>query len=70
MTLADCGDVLTIKELTAVLRLSESEYYKLKAHGAFPIAPLPSLGGVVRYSKSAVQRYLDSAPSTKLRRAG
>jgi predicted DNA-binding transcriptional regulator AlpA len=68
MNLSACGDVLSIKELAAVLRISPSEYYKLKSHGAFPIQPLPSLGGAVRYSKASVQRYLESAP-TKLRRA-
>ena len=68
LRLSDCGDVLRIPHLCAVLGISQSEYYKLKAHGAFPIQPLPSLGGAVRYSKVAVQRYLDAAP-TKLRRA-
>lgn len=69
IALSDCPDVLRISQLCAVLRISESEYYRLKAHGAFPIAPLPSLGGAVRYSKTAVQRYLDGAP-VKLRRVG
>jgi len=59
----------TIAELCAVLRIGLSEYDELNAHGAFPIAPLPSLGGTVRYSKIAVLRYLESAP-TKLRRVG
>jgi len=60
MTLAECGDILTIKELCGVLRISPSQYFYLKQHHAFPIEPLPGLGGAVRYSKTAVQRYLDS----------
>lgn len=69
MTLMDCGDVLTIPEVSAVLRISTTEYYRLKQHGAFPIQPLDSLGGAVRYSKTAVQRYLDGPSTQKLRMA-
>lgn len=68
MTLADCGDVLTIKQLCAVLQISQTQYFRLKAHGAFPIQALPF--GAVRYSKTAVQRYLDSAPKSGLRKVG
>jgi hypothetical protein len=69
MTLADCGDSLSIKDLCAVLRISPAQYYRLKAHGVFPIQPLPGLGGAVRYSKSAVQRFLDSSSAPRLRRS-
>lgn len=69
MTLDDCGDVLTIKQLCAVLQMSTREYYRLKSHGEFPIPPLPHLGSSVRYAKVAVQAYL-AQQTTKLRRVG
>jgi predicted DNA-binding transcriptional regulator AlpA len=59
MTLDQCGDVLTIKELCAVLQISESRYYRFKRHGAFPIRPLQGFPN--RYSKSAVLRYLTNS---------
>jgi hypothetical protein len=60
LNLSDCGDVLTIQHLCAVLQICPSEYYKLKAHCVFPIPALPNLGSAVRYSKASVQRYLDA----------
>lgn len=60
MKLADCEDVLTITELLAVLKIQKSKYYLMRQHGAFPIEPLPNLGGAIRYSKAAVERYLQS----------
>lgn len=66
--LDQCADVLTIADLCAVLRISQAQYFHLKAHAAFPIEPLPSLGGAVRYSKASVARYLERGAPVKVRR--
>lgn len=60
LTLADCGDVLTTDQLCRVLQISQSQYYALRSHRAFPLKPVPGLGGAVRYAKVAVERYLAS----------
>jgi predicted DNA-binding transcriptional regulator AlpA len=68
--LADYPDVLSIHDLCVLLAISRSQYYALKQHGVFPIAPLSGLGGAIRYSKASVQQYLESGCRLKLRRVG
>ncbi len=63
--------MLTLTELLAVLKIHKSKYYVMQQHGSFPIPRLPNLGGAVRYSKLAVQRYLEaSAAPARMRRVG
>ena len=69
MTLADCGDTLSITELCAVLGIGKSAFFTLKQHGVLLIEPLPGLGAKVRYSKVAVQRYLDQPTKVRLKRS-
>lgn len=69
MTLAECGDTLSIDDVIRVIGISRAQYFALKAHDVFPIEPLPGLGGKVRYSKAAVERYLtQSQPMRVVRR--
>jgi hypothetical protein len=69
LTLDACGDTLSIRELCAVLGIGKSAFFTLKEHGVLLIAPLPGLGGKVRYSKTAVRRYLDHQASAPRRTA-
>lgn len=67
--LTDCGDTLSIAEICGVLGMSQREFYRRRAHGAFPIQPLRGMPN--RFSKTAVQKYLDqSAPTLSFRKAG
>ena len=56
LRLSECGDTLTIRQLCAVLQISDRTYRHLRQHGAFPI---PELTGVPkRFSRQAVERFL------------
>ena len=53
-------DVLTLCELTRVLRCSESTIKRRLRAGVFPIPTLRGLDKRMRFAKAAVVRYLDS----------
>jgi predicted DNA-binding transcriptional regulator AlpA len=69
-TLADYGDVLTVREVCELLQISDRTYRRLRDHSAWPIPELPSLTPALhRFTKAAVQRYLDSGGAVRLRRS-
>jgi len=65
--LDDCGDVLTLSDLSAVLQVSARALRRLRQHGAFPIPELPQFPK--RYGKAAVRAFLEQH-QTRLRRVG
>lgn len=67
-SLANCPDVLTVTDLCRLLQIGRSYYYSLVKHHRFPIQPLRTLPGVVRYSKVSVQRWLETNGKHQLSR--
>lgn len=67
LRLADLPDVLTIRQVCAVLQISERSYRSLRAHGAWPIPAL--LEHPVRFGKPAVQAFIEQGGAARLRRA-
>lgn len=65
--LAECGDTLGIRELCGVLGISDRELRRRRQHGAFALQGLPDFPN--RFSRSAVEAYLNRMPSS-LRRVG
>lgn len=67
--LDECGDVLTARQVCGVLQISDREYRRRRQHGAWAIPSVP--GFTHRYTKVAVQRFLESSScKTRLRRVG
>ena len=62
-------DVITIRELAGVLRCSESTIRRRLRDLVFPIPPLRGLDKKLRFSKSAVIRYLGSGGRGRTSRA-
>lgn len=62
-------DVLTLRELAAVLRCSESTIKRRRRAGVFPIPTLHGLDKRMRFAKAAVVDYLDAAGRTRTPRA-
>lgn len=65
--LTEYGDVLTVREVCAVLRISDRHYRRLRQHGAWTIPELPHLPH--HYAKRAVERFLESGGAQRLKRA-
>lgn len=57
LRLSDCGDTLSITELCLVLGISQRKYFQLEEHGITLVPKLPYLH---RFSKTAVQAFLDN----------
>lgn len=62
LRLEDCKDILTIEELASVLLTSDTTIKRRLRDGTFPIAPLLGIDKRKRWSRTAVQRYLDGHP--------
>ena len=62
-------DVLTLRELAAVLRCSESTIKRRRRAGVFRIPTLHGLDKRMRFAKAAVVDYLDAAGRTRTPRA-
>jgi len=63
--LDECGDVLTIDELAAVLQRSVRWIEQRLANGTFPIPRLASLGGR-RWARADVRRFLEHDATSSL----
>lgn len=66
LRLDECGDVLTVRQVCAVLQISDRSYRRLRQHGAWPIPALDQLPH--RFAKVAVQRFLETGGASRLRR--
>lgn len=66
LRLSDCGDTLSIGEFCNVIGISQRTYYHLKAHH---ITLVPTLPYLHRFSKAAVQAFLDGNGLARLRKA-
>lgn len=65
--LSDLPDVLTIRQVCAALNISRRTYNDLKTHGAWKI---PEIDGLRRrFSKAAVQRFIESNGQLRLMRS-
>lgn len=67
-TTLDPTAVYFIEDLSRVLRVSRRTIERLRRHGAFPIAELPSLDKRPRWSGADVLRYLEGQRQDKLLR--
>lgn len=56
--MSELPDVLFLPDVCRVLRTSRSTVEKLRRHGCFPIAELPSIDKRPRWSRQAVEQYL------------
>ena len=63
--------VLFIEDVAKELRISRRSIERLRRHGAFPIAPMPSLDKRARWSSEAVEAFKaerDEHAATVMRR--
>ena len=67
---ASAPDILFLEDLCRALRVSRRTVERLRRHGAFPIPTLPSLDKRPRWSRAAVEAFLnsDETPVTTRRR--
>jgi hypothetical protein len=57
--------VCLIADVCRILQLSRRTLQRLRRHGAFPIAELPSLDKHPRWSGAAVQKFIDGQRAGK-----
>lgn len=60
--------ILFDADLCALFSISRTTLRKLRRLGAFPIAPMPALDKRARYSRSAVERFIEGGGAMSLRR--
>src|SRR5216683_3070890 len=63
-------DVLFIEDVARMLRTSRSTIERRRRAGTFPIPELPGIDGRPRWSRQAVERYLESTNEGKRPRRG
>ena len=62
---ADLPDVVLLDDLARLLRCSPSTIRRRLRGGVFPVAPLPGVDNRLRFSRAAVQRFLDRTGSIR-----
>ena len=63
---ADLPDVLLLDDLARLLRCSTWTIRRRLRGGVFPVPPLPGVDNRLRFSRSAVERFLDRGGRLKL----